>query len=136
MRLLTVMLLAALSGCAPDAWRPDPAYEAFLDKVDRECPYFRIGTSVDSRELFQDAQFLDPTSRLFHGVVGVADWKRTMQETYTARPDDPGMACLLSKLPATPVPAFGSPVGLTPIPASPTGAPQPGGPNLPPPPGN
>ncbi|HEX6829015.1 MAG TPA: hypothetical protein VF104_08555, partial [Burkholderiales bacterium] len=123
--------LSGLPACAPDAWRPDPTYEAFLDRVDRECPYFQIGMT-GSRALFADARFLDATSRLFHGVTNAADWKLSMQQMYFASPGDPGMTCLLSKLPATPVPASGPPVGLTPIPATPT----PGVPDLPPPPGN
>ena len=134
-RARTLVLLLAFSGlpaCAPDAWRPDPTYEAFLDRVDNECPYFHIGTAVDSRAIFSDARFLDATSRLFHGVTTPAEWKLSMADLYTARPDDPGMACLLSKLPATPVPASGPPVGLTPIPATPSA----GAPDLPPPPGN
>lgn len=135
-KLMLLLALPGLHACAPDAWRPDPAYDAFLDRVDRECPYLQIGTTTGSRELFADARFLDATSRLYHGIVTPADWKLSMQDLYSASPNDPGMACLLSKLPPTPVPASGPPVGLTPIPASPTGAPQPGGPNLPPPPGN
>lgn len=135
MRLLHALALLAIAGCAPDAWRPDPGYNAFLNAVQNGCPYFRIGLA-GSDALFADSRFLDDTSRLYHGVITPAAWKSSMQGMYNANPDDPGMACLLSKLPATPPPAPGLPVGIKPIPQSPSPAPAPGGPYLPPPPGN
>lgn len=129
------LALLALAGCAPDAWRPDPGYNAFLNQVQSQCPNFRIG-QAGSDVLFADARFLDDTSRLYHGTMPPGAWKISMQGLYMARPGDAGMACLLSKLPATPPPAPGLPVGVKPIPDSPSAAPTPGGPYLPPPPGN
>ena len=134
-RAIAPALLAAVAGCAPDAWRPDPGYNAFLNQVQARCPNFRIGMA-GSDVLMADARFLDDTSRLYHGRMPPADWQVSMRSLYMARPDDPGMACLLAQLPAVPPPAPGLPVGLKPIPASPSPAPAPGGPNLPPPPGN
>lgn len=99
MRLLHALALLAIAGCAPDAWRPDPGYNAFLNAVQNGCPYFRIGLA-GSDALFADSRFLDDTSRLYHGVITPAAWKSSMQGMYNANPDDPGMACLLSKLPA------------------------------------
>ena len=141
MRLIHVRALALLiallgaAGCAPDAWRPDPGYNAFLNSVQGACPYLRIG-QANSDALFADARFLDDTSRLYHGQITADNWKSSMQGLYAADPDDRGMACVLSKLPATPPPAPGLPVGIKPIADSPSPAPTPGGPYLPPPPGN
>jgi hypothetical protein len=133
-RMGSAILALALGACAPDAWRPDPGYEAFLNTIQKECAYFQIGTS-GYEQLFGDSRFLDITSRLYYGKVTRQGWQESMEAMYSANPNDRGMACLLAKLPATPQSAPGMPVGLTPVPSSGSPAPTPGGPKLPPPPG-
>jgi hypothetical protein len=127
---LTALVLGA---CAPDAWRPDPGFEGFLNQIQRECAYFQIGLS-GYNQLFADARFLDITSRLYYGKVTRQSWQESMEAMYSADPNDRGMACLLAKLPATPQSAPGMPVGVTPVPSSTSPGPTPGGAYLPPPP--
>lgn len=113
------LVAAMLGGCAPDAWRPDPEYNAFLTKVQNECPYFHMGTDT-SRDTFNDSVFLDRTSMLYHGKITEADWRTSMYTEFDTGPDDPGIACLLSKLPGKPVPSYGAPVGIKPVETPPT----------------
>lgn len=115
------LIATTLGACAPDAWRPDPQYNAFLDRVQNECPYFHIGND-SGRETFNDSLFLDQTSMLFHGKISEADWRTSMYSEFNTGPDDPGIACLLSKLPAKPVPAYGAPVGIPPVESPPPAA--------------
>jgi hypothetical protein len=66
--VLTGILFCVLAGCAPDAWRPDSPYDAFLDQIQRKCGDERIGSKSISGDFLQegDAYFLDVTSRYYH----------------------------------------------------------------------
>jgi len=98
-RVLTGLLCCVLlAGCAPDAWRPDSPYDTFLDQIQRTCGYERIGSKSISGDFLQegDAYFLDVTSRYFHREITEQDYVGALTGAYGARPDAPGLRCLLS----------------------------------------
>jgi len=96
--VLTCILFSVLAGCAPDAWRPDSPYDTFLDQIQRTCGYERIGSKSISGDFLQegDAYFLDVTSRYFHREITEQDYVGALTGAYGARPDAPGLRCLLS----------------------------------------
>jgi hypothetical protein len=108
-RVLTGVLLCCvlLAGCAPDAWRPDNPYDAFLDQVQRKCGDERIGSKSISGDFLQegDAYFLDLTSRYYHREITEQDYVDALTGAYGARPDAPGLRCLLS-VQRNPLPAI------------------------------
>ncbi len=98
-RVLTGLLCCVLlAGCAPDAWRPDSPYDAFLDQIQRTCGDERIGSKSISRDFLQegDAYFLDVTSRYYHREITEQNYVDALTGAYGARPDAPGLRCLLS----------------------------------------
>ena len=111
-RMLAVALCAslALGGCAPDAFRPDAPYEDFLNRVQNKCQYQRIGRVQIDSEFLQDPYFLDLTSRFYNGELRQAAYVENLQGAYDAKPDSPGVRCLLGQTqqPAAP-PAFPPP---------------------------
>lgn len=105
-RLLTGLLFCVLlAGGAPDAWRPDSPYDAFLDQIQRKCGDERIGSKSISGDFLQegDAYFLDVTSRYYHREITEQDYVDALSGAYGARPDAPGLRCLLS-VPRNPLP--------------------------------
>lgn len=81
-RILTTAVLyasLALSGCAPDAFRPDAPYEDFLNRVQAKCQYQRIGRVQIDSEFLQDPYFLDLTSRFYHGEVSQENYVKAIQ---------------------------------------------------------
>jgi len=66
---LTCVLSLSLAACAPDAWRPDSPYEAFLNQVQNKCWNLDLGGREinsllnDSGDAATGAYFLDLTSR-------------------------------------------------------------------------
>ncbi|WP_313951710.1 hypothetical protein [Accumulibacter sp.] len=111
-RMLAVVLCAsfALGGCAPDAFRPDAPYEDFLNRVESKCQYQRIGRVQIDSEFLQDPYFLDLTSRFYNGELQRAAYVESLLGAYDAKPDSPGVRCLLGQTlqPAAP-PAFPPP---------------------------
>lgn len=86
-------------GIAPDAARPDPAYEGFLDKVQKNCPLARIGSHSIRWELLQDPSFLDLTSRFYNGIISQQKYIDTLTGYYNAPASSPGIRCILDQLP-------------------------------------
>lgn len=67
------LLILLLAACAPDAWRSDSPYDAFLDQVRIKCWDTRLG-STTIPELMPDAMttdvyFMDLTSRFYNGQI-------------------------------------------------------------------
>jgi hypothetical protein len=99
-------------GIAPDAVRPDPAYETFLGRVQKNCPDARIGSHSIRWELLSDPAFLDLTSRFYNGIISRASYVDALSGSYNARSDSPGIACILQQMPsaASPPPSTVPPV--------------------------
>jgi len=96
--------VALLAGCAPDAFRRDPAFENWIQDVDTACRRARIGPvsigdllgNTGSRE---GAYFLNQTSRLYSGQITPPQWTSGVTAFISGRPSDPGVKCVLDQLP-------------------------------------
>jgi hypothetical protein len=96
--------VALLAGCAPDAFRRDPAFEAWLREVRTACQDARIGTTTVGRLLGstgseQGNQFLNQTSRLYAGLITPAQWTSGVTAFGSGGARDPGLQCVLERLP-------------------------------------
>jgi len=99
--LCSVVLVAA---CAPDAWKSNPAYDSFLDQIQKECYYQRIGTTnvgdlLTNPGTMQATSFMDLTSRLYAGEITPQSWTSSMVAFFEGRESDPGVQCVLKHLP-------------------------------------
>ena len=98
-------------GMAPDAFRPDPSYEAYLGRVQKNCGNLYIGPyNIYEHLMLSDPAFLDMTSRFFNGIISQQNYVDALSGSYDARSDSPGIRCVLqqqfpkSSQPPSPVP--------------------------------
>lgn len=97
--MLAALLAVAVTACAPDAWRPDPGYETFLDQVQSQCGAERIGSRSIGADLIQDAYFLDVTSRFYHGEMARNDYANSLAGSFGGAADGAGIVCILAQAP-------------------------------------
>ena len=100
--LLSAALLAGVAGCAPDAWKPSPIYDAFLNKVDKNCGTMRIGEASISQLLnpgsnMYSAYFVDMTSRFELGRISTEDYMEGIASTFTTILDTAGVRCIIAQ---------------------------------------
>ena len=100
--LLAVVLLAGVAACAPDAWKPSPIYDAFLNKVDKNCGTMRIGEASISQLLnpgsnMYSAYFVDMTSRFELGRISTEDYMEGIASTFTTILDTAGVRCIIAQ---------------------------------------
>ena len=115
---LAFALSLSLAACAPDAWRPDSPYEAFLNQVQNKCWNLDLGGREinsllnDSGDAATGAYFLDLTSRYFNGRISRENYVDTLSTNYNTSPDSPGIRCILQQMPpaASPPPSTVPPV--------------------------
>ena len=98
----TICLLLAAAGiaaCAPDAWRSDPGFDGWTNRVIQECYPRSIG-GAQLTPLFNNASFLDSASRLYSRKIDVQQFTDFTNSFY---PGDNKAAidCIVSKLPPT-----------------------------------
>ena len=98
--LLATLMPLLLAGCAADAWRAESGYDAYLDRVQKNCEGIRIGGRLIDEPLLNDPYFLDITSRFFNGRVGQPEFVDALTSFYNAKEDSPGIRCLLEQMPA------------------------------------
>jgi hypothetical protein len=96
--------LVLLAGCAPDAFRRDPAFEAWISEVRKECYRERIGTDTVGNLLGHSGSregnhFLNQTSRLYAGLLTPEQWTSGVLALLSGSASDPGMRCVLDQLP-------------------------------------
>lgn len=98
LRLLAaaVVLPLALSACAPDAWKANPNFNAFLNQVDRVCGKLNIGEPTVSELLNSSAVFLDTTSRWDLGKISTADYIESVMANGGGR-ESAGLKCILAQ---------------------------------------
>ncbi|MBK7675497.1 MAG: hypothetical protein IPJ27_12500 [Candidatus Accumulibacter sp.] len=96
--LVVALFPVVLAACAPDAWRPDDPFEAFLDQVQRKCGEVRIGSRSIGGDLLQnaDAYFLDVTSRYYHREISGRSYAEALAGSFGTKPDSPGILCVLN----------------------------------------
>lgn len=92
----------ALGGCAPDAWKPNPTYDAFLNKVDKNCGPMRIGEASISQLLnpgsnLYSAYFVDMTSRFETGRISTEAYMEGIASTFTTILDTAGIRCIIAQ---------------------------------------
>jgi hypothetical protein len=98
-----VSAAAALTACAPDAWKPSPGYDAFLGQVQNACYYQRIGL-INVGDMLanpgnsQSGYFIDETSRLYFGKISRENWTSAVTAFIQGRAGDPGVQCVLGEL--------------------------------------
>ena len=115
---LALALSLPIAACAPDAWRPDSPYEAFLNQVQNKCWNLDLGGREinsllnDSGDAATGAYFLDLTSRYFNGRISRENYVDTLSTNYNTSPDSPGIRCILQQMPpaASPPPLIVPPV--------------------------
>lgn len=101
---LAATMLVLLGACAPDAFRRDPEFEAWIRDVRTACYRERIGPvtvgdligASGSRE---GAHFFNQTSRLYAGLLTPAQWTSNVTAFVSGRASDPGVKCVLDRLP-------------------------------------
>jgi hypothetical protein len=94
---------ALVAACAPDAWKPAPGYDGFLNQVQNACYYQRIGL-VNVGDMLtnpgstQAGYFIDETSRLYYDKITPDNWTSAVTAFMQGRSDDPGVRCVLDQL--------------------------------------
>ena len=96
------MLPFVLAGCAQDAWKPNPNFSAFLNKVERNCGTSRIGELTVSQLLNpgsaqSSAYFLDMTSRFDQGRISEEDYVLGVSSTFNTVHNSAGVRCILAQ---------------------------------------
>jgi len=95
------MLPFVLAGCAQDAWKPNPNFSAFLNKVDQNCGTSRIGELTVSQLMGQSAQssayFLDLTSRFDLGRISEEEYVLGVSSTFNTTRNSAGIRCILDQ---------------------------------------
>lgn len=87
----------ALVACAPDAWKRDPAFNAFLEQISKECHPHAIG-AVQVWNLTSDAYFTDQTSRLFHKSIAPGQYATAINAFYKGD-NAAALDCVLKRVP-------------------------------------
>jgi hypothetical protein len=103
-RCIGIALLAlTLAACAPDAWRSDSRYDAFLDQIRIKCWDTRLGSTTIPElmpdAMTTDAYFMDVTSRFYNGQISQENYIGALEGSYAARPDSTGIQCILTQMP-------------------------------------
>lgn len=96
-RAAALLATAALAACAPDAWKRDPAYNAFLEKISKECHPHSIG-GIQVWNLTSDAYFTDQTSRLFHKSISPRQYVTAINAFYKGN-NAAALDCILQRVP-------------------------------------
>jgi hypothetical protein len=101
---VAALLLAALAACAPDALRRTPEFDEWIAGVRNACHRERIGKYtvgglLDSAGSTEGGHFLNQTSRLYFDRIDADEWARNVTAFILGRPDDPGLRCVLERLP-------------------------------------
>ena len=97
-------LLAAamfVAGCAPDAFRPSPGYDAFLRVISQECFPRSIGGQQISRLVTHGSPpFLNATSRLYHGQIDGGTYRNLITAfSDNSRQTNDAIDCIIGNLP-------------------------------------
>jgi len=102
-RIAALAMATLIGGCAPDAWKPAPGYDSFLDLISRQCYPDTIG-GVLVRELASgqvSAGFLDATSRLYFGKMDARAYRQfVVAFSDNGAATNKAIDCILQHLPA------------------------------------
>jgi len=92
----------ALVGCAQDAWKPNPNFNAFLNKVEQNCGTSRIGELTVSQLMNPSsaqfsAYFVDMTSRFDLGRISEEEYVLGVSSTFNTVRNSAGIRCILAQ---------------------------------------
>ncbi len=92
----------ALAACASDAWKPNPNFSAFLNKVEQNCGTSRIGELTVSQLMNpasaqSSAYFVDMTSRFDLGRISEEDYVLGVSSTFNTVRNSAGIRCILAQ---------------------------------------
>lgn len=98
---LAAILPLALGACAPDAWKSNPSYDAFVDQILRNCGNMRLGELTVSDLLNQDsatssAYFYDLTARWGQNRISTADYIEGVMSVGGGR-ESPALKCIVAQ---------------------------------------
>lgn len=101
---MAAVALALLAGCAPDSFRRNPEFEAWIGEVRQACYRERIGVNTVGGLLGRTGSregnhFLNETSRLHAGMITPEQWTARVLAFISGRRTDPGLQCVLARLP-------------------------------------
>lgn len=104
--LILVGLVVALAGCGKegfvrDSVVEDPAANAFLTQVGKQCGSLNVGTA-DIAWLLQsqdDVYFVDLTTKLFLGDMTKAKYKEDINSFYPVGESSRAVECIFQQLP-------------------------------------
>ena len=91
-----------LAACAPDAWKPNPQFSAFLNQVERVCGTTRLGELTISQLMnpgssLYSAYFVDMTSRLDLGKITAEEYVSGIASTFNTVRDSAGIRCIVAQ---------------------------------------
>ena len=92
----------AFAACAPDAWKPNPNFSAFLNQVQRVCGTARIGELavsqlMDPSSALYSAYFVDMTSRFELGRISEEEYVLGISSTFTTARNSAGIRCVVAQ---------------------------------------
>jgi hypothetical protein len=95
------MLPLVFAACAPDAWKANPAYDSFLNKVQQACGNKSIGEATVNDLMNQDAStysayFVDLTSRYDLGKISQQDYVAGVMSVGGGRESE-GLKCIVAQ---------------------------------------
>ncbi len=103
LRLLAAaaVLPLALSACAPDAWKANPNYDAFVNQILRNCGNKSMGEFTVSNLMNQDdpgysVYFYDLTSRWGQNRISTQDYIQGVMSVGGGRESD-GLKCIVAQ---------------------------------------
>jgi len=101
--LAPVALSLVLGACAPDAWKPDDPYQAFLTQVRQKCWDTQFGRKAMPQLMPDpytvDDYFMDVTGRFYRGQISEQSYRSALEGMYGAKSDSTGIRCLLEQMP-------------------------------------
>ena len=91
-----------LAACAPDAWKPNPQFSAFLNQVERACGTTRLGELTISQLMspgssLYSAYFVDMTSRFESNKITVEEYVAGLSATFNTVRDSAGIRCIVAQ---------------------------------------
>jgi hypothetical protein len=101
-RLAAALLLPiVLSACAPDAWKANPNYDAFVNQIMRNCGNKNMGELTVAGLLDQDSNtysvyFADLTSRWGQNRISTQDYIQGVMSVGGGRESD-GLKCIVAQ---------------------------------------
>jgi len=98
--ILATAVAALTAACAPRDVGPEPGFDGWVNELGQVCYPNSIG-SVQIRQLFYQAAFIDLASRLYYGKI-TPDQFRGMVQTFYPGDNKAAVDCIISRLPKKP----------------------------------